>query len=253
MAARPLIAESVEPADSLPLFSYAFQPIVSTRQRTIYAYEALVRGPAGEGAGSVLAGLDSERLNVLDRVGRPLALAQAARLGLPCLLNLNCQPHSLADQPQDMAPTLAAARAHGIALERLVFEATEDQAIRDHDAFAETVNGYRALGIKIAIDDFGAGYSGLNLLAHFQPDIVKLDMDLVRGIASHGPRQAIVNAIVNVCFDLGIEVIAEGIEALEEYRWLSGVGVELFQGYLFGRPGFEALPGASFPEDAAAP
>ncbi len=252
MAARPLIEGTVL-AGGLPAFSYAFQPIISASTRTIHAYEALVRGPAGEGAGSVLAGLDADRVNVLDRVGRPLAIAQAARLGLPCLLHLNCQPHSLADQPQDMAPTLAAARAHGIALERLVFEATEDQAIRDHDAFAKTVNGYRALGIKIAIDDFGAGYSGLNLLAHFQPDIVKLDLDLVRGIASHGPRQAIVQAIVNACFDLGIEVIAEGIEGIEEYRWLTGVGVELFQGYLFGRPGFESLPGASFPGEAATP
>lgn len=252
MAARPLTDATVL-AGSLPAFSYAFQPIVSTRERMIYAYEALVRGPTGEGAGSVLEGLDPERVNVLDRVGRPLAIALAARLGLPCLLNLNCQPHSLADQPQDMAPTLAAAHAHGIALERLVFEATEDQAIRDHDAFAETVNGYRALGIKIAIDDFGAGYSGLNLLAHFQPDIVKLDLNLVRGIASHGPRQAIVQAIVNACFDLGIDVIAEGVEAIEEYRWLAGLGVELFQGYLFGRPGFESLPGAILPDGSATP
>jgi EAL domain-containing protein (putative c-di-GMP-specific phosphodiesterase class I) len=109
------------------------------------------------------------------------------------------------------------------------------------------VNEIRARGVKVAIDDFGAGHSGLNLLANFQPDMVKLDMELVRDISRSGPRQAIVRAIIQVCFDLGIDFIAEGVECNDELRWFEDQGVTLFQGYLFARPAFEALPPVHFP------
>lgn len=104
------------------------------------------------------------------------------------------------------------------------------------------------MGLKVAIDDFGAGYSGLNMLAGFQPDQVKIDMNLVRGIERHGPRQAIVRAVAQVCGDLGIDVIAEGVETLAEYAWFAEHVIRLFQGYLFAKPGFESLPRAHFPE-----
>ena len=101
----------------------------------------------------------------------------------------------------------------------------------------------------MAIDDFGAGYSGLNLLTDFQPDQIKLDMKLIRGIEHHGPRQAIVHAIDQVCRDLGIDVIAEGVETAEEYAWLANEGVQLFQGYLFAKPAFESFPPVHYPEN----
>jgi EAL domain-containing protein (putative c-di-GMP-specific phosphodiesterase class I) len=104
------------------------------------------------------------------------------------------------------------------------------------------MNSYRARGLRVAIDDFGAGYSGLNLLAEFQPDAIKLDIQLVRDIESKGPRQAIVRAVIQACDDLGIEVVAEGVESEAEYRWFKRIGVRLFQGYYFCRPGFESLP-----------
>jgi EAL domain-containing protein (putative c-di-GMP-specific phosphodiesterase class I) len=100
----------------------------------------------------------------------------------------------------------------------------------------------------VAIDDFGAGYSGLNLLADFQPDQIKLDMKLVRGIERHGPRQAIVRAIDQACQDLGIDVIAEGVETVEEYAWLANQGIKLFQGYLFAKPAFESFPPVHYPQ-----
>jgi EAL domain-containing protein (putative c-di-GMP-specific phosphodiesterase class I) len=129
-----------------------------------------------------------------------------------------------------------------------VIEVTEGEVIVDTAHFAELINEYRALGMKFAIDDFGAGYSGLNLLVNFQPDQIKLDMFLVRGIDGHGPRQAIVRAIDQVCFDLGIDVIAEGVETIAEYEWLADQGVRLFQGYLFAKPGFESFPLIHYPE-----
>ena len=119
---------------------------------------------------------------------------------------------------------------------------TEREGIVDQASFAELINEYRGLGLKVALDDFGAGYSGLNLLSNFQPDQIKLDMSLIRGIERHGPRQAIARAIGQVCFELGIDVIAEGIETVEEYGWLANAGVRLFQGYLFAKPAFEAFP-----------
>jgi blue light- and temperature-responsive anti-repressor len=129
----------------------------------------------------------------------------------------------------------------------LLLEVTEGEIIHDARSFAERINAYRARGLRLAIDDFGAGYSGLNLLADFQPDAIKLDMKLVRGIDRHGPRQAIVRALIQVCDDLGIEVIAEGVETREEFAWFRDRGVRLYQGYLFGRPSFERLADPLWP------
>jgi EAL domain-containing protein (putative c-di-GMP-specific phosphodiesterase class I) len=105
----------------------------------------------------------------------------------------------------------------------------------------------------LAIDDFGAGYSGLNLLASFQPDQVKLDMELIHGIESHGPRQAIVRAVSQVCYDLGIDLIAEGVETMGEYRWLANAGVRLLQGYVLAKPAFESFPMVNYPLSVAQP
>ena len=126
---------------------------------------------------------------------------------------------------------------------------TETEAIEDKTSFTAIVNQFRGLGIKLAIDDFGAGFSGLNLLASFQPDLVKLDMELVRNIDSQGPRQAIVAAIIRVCFELGIDIIAEGVETVAEFEWLRSHGVELFQGYLFAKPMFEGFPSVFDPSN----
>ena len=103
--------------------------------------------------------------------------------------------------------------------------------------------------MRVAIDDFGAGHSGLNLLAEFQPDLLKLDMNLVRDIHTHGPRQAIVRGILQTCGDLAIDVIAEGVETEPEFAWFEAHDVELFQGYFFAKSGFECLPGFRFGDD----
>lgn len=227
--------------------SYAFQPIVDITSRLPFAYEALLRGAHNEPAGVILGPLDETRIEAIDQQARPRAIALAARLGLDTRLHLNFQPRSLASSSAVIEQTLAVARRHGLHNEQVVLEVTETQVIDDQRRFADVVNEFRAEGVLVAIDDFGAGYSGLNLLANFQPDLVKFDMELVRGIAHHGPRQAIVRAIHQACSDLGIDVIAEGVETLEEYYWFEDQGVTLFQGYLFARPGFETLPSPSYP------
>ena len=100
---------------------------------------------------------------------------------------------------------------------------------------------YQRLGFKTAIDDFGAGFSGLNLLAEFQTDFIKLDMALTRHVESDKTRQSIIGAVTNVCRDLGITPIAEGVETYQEWETLKDFGIELFQGFYFARPRFQSL------------
>lgn len=227
--------------------SFAFQPIVSARTRQITAYEALVRGPRNESADTVLHNISKAELATFDEECRKAALALAKRLNVTSDLNLNLLPQGFRADRDCLASTLDTAIEHGFAPEKIVLEVTEGEVLGNQDRFTELIGIYRGLGMRMAVDDFGSGYSGLNVLADFQPDQIKLDKNLVRGIESRGPRQAIVRAILQVCRDLGIELIAEGIESEQEFRWLLDEGVEFFQGYLFARPEFETLPLASFP------
>jgi EAL domain-containing protein (putative c-di-GMP-specific phosphodiesterase class I) len=228
-------------------FTFAFQPIVDVASRTVFAYEALVRGLGNEPAAAVFASLDPDLLHHFDRSARIKAITVAASLGLDTSISLNLMPQALDTLPDAISSTRDAARVAGLSERQIILEVTESELIRDTAGFADTINKYRAQGLCLAIDDFGAGYSGLNLLADFQPDAIKIDMHLVRDIDSKGPRQAIVRAVIQACADLGIDVIAEGVETEAEYRWFRRTGVILFQGYLFARPGFEVLPVPKYP------
>jgi len=231
----------------VPAFSYAFQPIVNVDAREVFSYEALIRGPANEPAFRVLESVPARAKYQFDEDSRVAAIALAVQLGLNCHLNLNLLPQGLYASDSSVTSTLAAAARHALPINRVILEVTEGEVIADYAHLSQRLNEFRGIGLKVAIDDFGAGYSGLNMLADFQPDQIKIDMNLVRGIQRHGPRQAIVRAVMQVCGDLGIDVIAEGVESLAEYAWFTEHGVRLFQGYLFAKPGFERLPREHFP------
>ncbi|MGL5090852.1 MAG: EAL domain-containing protein [Aeromonas sobria] len=143
-------------------------------------------------------------------------------------------------------PPLQAAREHHFPIEQIMFELTEVEQVRDSQHLRGIVDHYQALGFKTAIDDFGAGYSGLNLLADFQPNIVKLDMHLLLGIDQDPTRQAIVRNCLALFAELQITPLAEGIETREEMACLREPGISLMQGYLFARIGFETLPEVDF-------
>ena len=228
-----------------PLF--AFQPIVDFENGRISSYEALLRGPAGEPPHSVLGAYTGEALHRFDLHSKAAALAIARQLGSDARLSLNLLPESLLVDENAVVQLVRDAAACGFSPDRLVLEVTEEEAITDPERFAAAVNRVRAAGMRVAIDDFGAGYAGLSLLADFQPDKLKIDRCIVHNVHENGPRQAIVRAIVEFCYCLGISVVAEGVETAEEFHWLRSAGVHRIQGYLIARPQLCALPPVCWP------
>jgi EAL domain-containing protein (putative c-di-GMP-specific phosphodiesterase class I) len=118
---------------------------------------------------------------------------------------------------------------------------TEGERVQDRPHLVNIFREYRRFGFRTAIDDFGAGYAGLDLLSEYQPDVIKLDMALVRGVDASKPKQAIVRGVMAMCAELGISVLAEGIETAAERDFLRGAGVRLMQGYLFAKPAFRSI------------
>jgi EAL domain-containing protein (putative c-di-GMP-specific phosphodiesterase class I) len=245
---RTMSAEPHIPAE--PAFSFAFQPIVDTVAREVVAWEALIRGMWDEPAWQVLNQVSPLHFHLFDQTARSAAIALAGRLGIDRPLHLNFLPQSLASYPKSLLTTLEAAHEAGLPIGRIVLEAPEAELVEDRAHFAGLLKEYRKLGLRLAIDDFGAAWADLNILADLQPDQIKLDMRLIRSIERPGTRQAIVRAIRLACFELNIDVIAEGVETLAEYTWLADQNIRHFQGYLFARPAFEAFPPAHFPQTA---
>lgn len=223
-------------------FTMAFQPIVDISTRQIFGYEALVRGAQQQSAAEVLGRVNEENLYAFDQTCRVKAIDLAADLNLQGMLSINFLPNAVYKPETCIRATLEAASERGFPLDRIMFEVTESEEVQDHAHLKHIFAAYKRTGFTTAIDDFGAGHSGLNLLADFQPDIIKLDMALTRGIDKDRIRRAIVAGILRVCEELAIRVIAEGVETRGEVDTLRGEGVTLMQGYLFARPGFETLP-----------
>lgn len=220
----------------------AFQPIVNLDSGTVWGWEALVRGPRGEEAHSVLAKVNAENRYRFDQRCRTRAIELACQLGLQGKLSINFLPNAVYEPRSCMRATIEAAKRVGFPLEQLQFEITEAEEIRDDGHLRRIVEEYRAIGVATAIDDFGRGHAGLSLLTHFKPDTLKLDMGLIRGIDRDRRRQLIVRHLVELAAELPCITIAEGVETLEEARYLAGAGITLQQGYLFAHPGFENLP-----------
>ncbi|QEY14129.1 EAL domain-containing protein [Cellvibrio sp. KY-YJ-3] len=222
-------------------FTMAFQPIVNCRTREIFAHEALVRGLNNEGAGQIFEHVNDSNRYRFDQACRTKAIKLAAELGMKSLLSINFMPNAVYRPELCIRTTLAAAEKYNFPIEQIIFEITESEKVDDLAHVRNIVDYYRQRGFKTAIDDFGAGYAGLNLLAEIQTDIMKLDMALLRNIDTRKSSQIIVRGIVQVCAELGMTVVAEGIETHEEYAVLRDMGIDLFQGYYFARPAFQSL------------
>lgn len=223
----------------------AFQPIVDCEQAAPFAYEALVRGATGQPASTILDAVDESNRYAFDQACRVKAIEGAMAAGLmnsPARLSINFLPNAVYSPQACIQLTLKTASACAMPLDRLIFEFTESEHMASADHVEQIIETYKRMGFAVALDDFGAGYAGLDLFARFRPDMIKLDMDLVRGIDADTRRRAIVGGIMAMCNELDTLVIAEGIETEEEARALRGLGIRYMQGFHFARPGFEHLP-----------
>ncbi|MGB2924361.1 MAG: EAL domain-containing protein [Limnothrix sp.] len=227
-------------------FTMALQPIVNTKKHEIFAHEALVRGLNGESAGSVFSNVTEQNRYRFDQSCRVKAIELAAGLDIPCFLNINFLPNAVYDPELCIRTTLETAERYKLPISQIIFEITESEKIEDISHLKRIVEYYKKRGFKTAIDDFGAGYAGLNLLSEIQTDFIKLDMALVRGIDQDSIRQAIVKGVLQVSNEISSTIIAEGVETQAELAALESLGIELFQGFYFAKPCFQALADVTF-------
>ncbi len=225
-------------------FSHAFQPIVDIGTGEVFAYEALVRGVAGEGAGTILSQVNEHNAYSFDQASRRSAIELACRLGLldsGARLSINFMPGAMYEPSACIRTSLAAAGRAGLPASRIIFEVLEQERVDDGGKLREIFRVYRQHGLVNALDDFGAGYAGLVLLADLRPEVLKLDMALTRDIDGSAVKRTIVGGMVGICRELGITLVAEGIETDAELAVMRALGITLVQGYRLAKPAFEAL------------
>ena len=193
---------------------------------------------------AVLSQVDAANRYRFDQDCRVRAIELAAALyplDQDIKLSINFMPNAVYEPRACIRLTLATAERVGFPLDRIIFEFTENEKL-DTAHVANILRSYRTIGFKTAIDDFGAGHAGLGLLTKLQPDIVKLDMELIRGIDTDPVKRTVVKHTLRMLDDLGITPLCEGIETEAEAKALADLGVNLIQGYFFAKPGFETLP-----------
>lgn len=221
----------------------AYQPIVDAQTRETVGYEALMRTREATmpSPGAILDA--ANRLGRMHDVGRCVRERIAASLEgetdprIQVFVNL----HAADLEDEDLFDAAAPLTRHA---GRIVLELTERAAIADVGDARMRASQLRARGFKVAIDDLGAGYAGLTSFATFEPEIVKLDMSLIRGIEASSTKRLIVGRITSLCQELKMKVVAEGIETTGELGCMLDLGCEYLQGYLLGRPAEPRTPSA---------
>ncbi|MAA63619.1 MAG: diguanylate phosphodiesterase [Alteromonadaceae bacterium] len=228
--------------------TFAFQPIVDMATRSVFAYEALVRGLEGQGAWEILQKVDKKNRYAFDQVCRVRAVALAARLNMQTYLSINFMPNAVYKAEYCIRTTLAAAKKYKFDTRKIIFEMIEDEALTSPEHLISIMDAYKGMEFQTALDDFGAGYSRYEILIASPPHFLKLDMSLIRDIDQQPNKQAVIRGILETMRHLNVRVIAEGVETQGEYDWLKEQGISLYQGYLFAKPGFECLPEPYYPD-----
>lgn len=217
-----------------------FQPIISADGQSIYAYEALSRGPSG----SILfnpinlfeQAKQQQKLFALESICRTKAIEQFTQQQLPGKLFLNISPETLLQPDHHRGFTLELINTFGISPEQIVIEITEHSPTHDYELMRRAVKHYQGEGFSIALDDLGTGYSSLRLWSEVHPDFVKIDRHFITGIEKDKVKRDFVRSIVAIARSVKSQVIAEGIETLQEYETLCEIGVDYLQGYYFAKP-----------------
>ncbi|MBA8129628.1 MULTISPECIES: diguanylate phosphodiesterase [Citrobacter] len=242
-----ILDESTLPSDTD--FSFAFQPIIDPMSQRVIALEALIRGKDGETPATYFDKFKPEDVYTADLQSKKTAFAMASVLGLNHkMLSVNLLPMTLVNRPDAVSFLINEIAAHGLVPEQIIVEFTESEVISRFDTFAQAVKSLKAAGICVAIDHFGAGFAGLQLLSRFQPDRIKISRELITDVHKSGPRQAIIQAIIKCCASLEIMISAVGVEKPEEWMWLESAGIEIFQGNLFARACLNGTPSVAWPE-----
>jgi diguanylate cyclase (GGDEF)-like protein len=215
-------------------FQFVYQPIVRVSDESLFAYEALCRPADGtfKHVGELLeTSVRTGRIRELGRALRRIVVKPMEELPESVVLFVNLHPQDLGDEQPLEAETSLIPWA-----KRIVLEVTETEAIRDYERARVRIQALREHGFRVALDDLGSGYSSLNLLAQLEPDFVKLDMQLVRGVRHAGRTARLVQHLVEFCRGEGFMTVAEGIETQEELASVAELGVDLVQGFLLARP-----------------
>jgi len=213
----------------------AYQPIVRAGDSSVFAFEALMRvdEPMLPHPGAVLDAAErAGRIHDVGRAVRTSVVTGTREADNGWLFFVNLHPGDLLDDTLFLADSPFAALAG-----RVVLEITERMSLDHISHVQDKIALLRELGFKIALDDLGAGYAGLTSFAQLEPEFVKLDMSLVRDIHETPTKRKIVRSMVALCHDMGKQIVAEGIESVEERDVLIELGCDLLQGYLFARPG----------------
>jgi EAL domain-containing protein (putative c-di-GMP-specific phosphodiesterase class I) len=217
-----------------------YEPIVSVASKTVFGYEALVRGPEGTEFHSpavLFEAAEEEGLIFeLDCLCRRSGLRGAVDLPSGTKLFLNVRPTTIFDpqfRPEALIRTLARTELRP---SDVVFEISEQESIESYSAFREVRDEYGKLGFQIAVDDTGAGYASLQAVMELEPEFIKVDRAFCAGIDTDPARQSMLRALHSVARESGAQIVAEGLDTLEELETLGRLGIPFGQGWLFGKP-----------------
>ncbi len=216
-----------------------FQPILDLAQRSVLGYEALTRVNVTQFQTPDLmfkAAQEHGNLWDLERLSRRRALEHLPELPQEQLLFLNMEPHSVHDPALRSNAFLEQLSRAGLDPRRVVFELTEHSAVKDFKAIRETIDEFREVGYRLAMDDVGSGYSGLQAIAEIAPDFLKIDMSLVRDLHINPIKRELIATIRRFTDTTGGTLIAEGVENGDELAALTAIGVRCAQGFFLGRP-----------------
>ncbi len=212
----------------------ACQPVVHWTSRSIFSYEALLRSPEPALPTPMAMIEAAQRLGRLHELGRRVRDCSAVlteTLPEPLLLFVNVHPDDLSDDHLYYSQS-----ALSLVASRVVLEITERARLDEFKDVRDRVAMLRRLGFRIAVDDLGAGYAGLSSFAQLDPEVVKIDMSLVRDVHQNETKSRLIRSLVAVCREMNVHLVAEGVETTEERKTLTDIGCILLQGYLFARP-----------------
>ncbi len=223
-----------------------FQPIVSLQHQQIFGYEALIRGPSASPLHSPINLFNTAnrhgRLAELDLLCRETVIRRYGELGLTGKLFINTSPAALLQNDYPHGLTLQFLQEAGLSPEQVVIELTEQYPIDDYDLMRKATRHYREMGFSIAIDDLGAGYSGLRTWSELKPDFVKLDRHFLQNIHEDRQKRQFVQSMIDIAQSIGCQVIGEGVEIRQEYLAAQGLDMQFAQGYYFARPSRHPQP-----------